>query len=165
MLCSCVCVCMCVFLQEKKRTEAALNELRRGFETEACELQCKIQRMQLVNVCFNNYSAITVRFASNTCNPECVNLSTDRRKVQEHHGERREPSVEEKDQWANTGETGWFCPFSTFCMSVSPGFCHTFSSVSPFPLCRRTSGWNRTCWRLRPKSPVCTVRWTRWRRS
>lgn len=39
---------MFVFVQEKKRTEAALGELRRGYETEVCELQCKIQRMQMV---------------------------------------------------------------------------------------------------------------------
>lgn len=36
--------------QEKKRTEAALSELRRSYETDVCELQCKIQRMQRVNV-------------------------------------------------------------------------------------------------------------------
>lgn len=36
-------------MQEKKKTEAALSELRRNYETEVCELQCKIQRMQMVN--------------------------------------------------------------------------------------------------------------------
>uniref|UniRef100_A0A671UW51 RAS and EF-hand domain containing n=1 Tax=Sparus aurata TaxID=8175 RepID=A0A671UW51_SPAAU len=35
--------------QETKRAEAALNELRRSYETDVCELQCKIQRMKLVN--------------------------------------------------------------------------------------------------------------------
>lgn len=30
---------------------------------------------------------------------------SDRRKVQEHHCERRKPGFEEEDQWANTGET------------------------------------------------------------
>uniref|UniRef100_A0A3Q2XUF3 RAS and EF-hand domain containing n=1 Tax=Hippocampus comes TaxID=109280 RepID=A0A3Q2XUF3_HIPCM len=34
--------------QEKKRGEAELEELRRTYETEVCELQCKIQRMQMV---------------------------------------------------------------------------------------------------------------------
>uniref|UniRef100_A0A3B3V035 RAS and EF-hand domain containing n=1 Tax=Poecilia latipinna TaxID=48699 RepID=A0A3B3V035_9TELE len=34
--------------QEKKQTEAALSELRRSYDTEVCELQCKIQRMQMV---------------------------------------------------------------------------------------------------------------------
>lgn len=36
------------FTQETKKTEAALSELRRNYETEICELQCKIQRMQMV---------------------------------------------------------------------------------------------------------------------
>lgn len=44
-------VSFCAAMQEKKRTEAALGELRRGYETEVCELQCKIQRMQMVK-CF-----------------------------------------------------------------------------------------------------------------
>ena len=30
---------------------------------------------------------------------------SDRREVQEHHCERREPSSEEEDQWANAGKT------------------------------------------------------------
>lgn len=38
-----------VLLQEKKRAEASLSELRRSYETEVCELQCKIQRMQMVH--------------------------------------------------------------------------------------------------------------------
>ncbi|XP_040899239.1 ras and EF-hand domain-containing protein isoform X2 [Toxotes jaculatrix] len=44
--------------QEKKRTEAALNELRRSYETEMCELQCKIQRMQMIE---EKYNSITVK--------------------------------------------------------------------------------------------------------
>uniref|UniRef100_A0A8P4KCM1 RAS and EF-hand domain containing n=1 Tax=Dicentrarchus labrax TaxID=13489 RepID=A0A8P4KCM1_DICLA len=44
--------------QEKKRTEAALSELRRSYETEVCELQCKIQRMQMIEEKYNN---ITVK--------------------------------------------------------------------------------------------------------
>ncbi|XP_042277479.1 ras and EF-hand domain-containing protein homolog isoform X1 [Thunnus maccoyii] len=44
--------------QEKKRTEAALSELRRNYETEVCELQCKIQRMQMIEEKYNN---ITVK--------------------------------------------------------------------------------------------------------
>uniref|UniRef100_A0A3Q3VJG8 EF-hand domain-containing protein n=1 Tax=Mola mola TaxID=94237 RepID=A0A3Q3VJG8_MOLML len=31
--------------RDQKRTEAALSELRRNYETEVCELQCKIQRI------------------------------------------------------------------------------------------------------------------------
>ncbi|XP_037632621.1 ras and EF-hand domain-containing protein homolog isoform X1 [Sebastes umbrosus] len=44
--------------QEKKKTEAALNELRRSYETEVCELQCKIQRMQMIE---EKYKNITVK--------------------------------------------------------------------------------------------------------
>ncbi|XP_044053011.1 ras and EF-hand domain-containing protein isoform X2 [Siniperca chuatsi] len=44
--------------QEKKRTEAALSELRRGYENEVCELQCKIQRMQMIE---EKYKNITVK--------------------------------------------------------------------------------------------------------
>ncbi|KAI3372793.1 hypothetical protein L3Q82_023252 [Scortum barcoo] len=42
--------------QEKQRTEAALSELRRRYETEVCELQCKIQRMQMIE---EKYKSIT----------------------------------------------------------------------------------------------------------
>ncbi|XP_070820690.1 ras and EF-hand domain-containing protein [Chaetodon trifascialis] len=44
--------------QEKKKAESALNELRRSYETEVCELQCKIQRMQLIE---EKYKNITVK--------------------------------------------------------------------------------------------------------
>ncbi|XP_038161249.1 ras and EF-hand domain-containing protein homolog [Cyprinodon tularosa] len=44
--------------QEKKRMEAALNELRRQYDTEVCELQCKIQRMQMIE---EKYKNITVK--------------------------------------------------------------------------------------------------------
>ncbi|TDH12898.1 hypothetical protein EPR50_G00051410 [Perca flavescens] len=44
--------------QEKQQTEAALSELRRSYETEMCELQCKIQRMQMIE---ENYKNITVK--------------------------------------------------------------------------------------------------------
>ncbi|XP_037337805.2 ras and EF-hand domain-containing protein isoform X2 [Pungitius pungitius] len=44
--------------QEKRQTEAALSELRRSYETEVCELQCKIQRMQMIEEKYNN---ITVK--------------------------------------------------------------------------------------------------------
>ncbi|XP_029296107.1 ras and EF-hand domain-containing protein [Cottoperca gobio] len=44
--------------QEKKRTEAALSELRRSYETEVCELQCKIQTMQMIE---EKYKNITVK--------------------------------------------------------------------------------------------------------
>ncbi|XP_062273847.1 ras and EF-hand domain-containing protein homolog [Scomber scombrus] len=44
--------------QEKKRAESAMNELRRTCETEVCELQCKIQRMQMIE---EKYKTITVK--------------------------------------------------------------------------------------------------------
>ncbi|XP_056889674.1 ras and EF-hand domain-containing protein homolog [Takifugu flavidus] len=44
--------------QEKKKTEAALSELQRNYETEICELQCKIQRMQMIE---EKYKSITVK--------------------------------------------------------------------------------------------------------
>ncbi|XP_051924573.1 ras and EF-hand domain-containing protein homolog [Hippocampus zosterae] len=44
--------------QEKKRGEAELEELRRTYETEMCELQCKIQRMQKIE---EKYKNITVK--------------------------------------------------------------------------------------------------------
>ncbi|XP_068422347.1 ras and EF-hand domain-containing protein isoform X2 [Clinocottus analis] len=44
--------------QEKRRTEAALSELRRSYETEVCELQCKIQKMQMIE---EKYKNITVK--------------------------------------------------------------------------------------------------------
>ncbi|KAM4615942.1 ras and EF-hand domain-containing protein [Polymixia lowei] len=42
--------------QEAKRTEAALSELRRSYETEVCELQCKIQKMQVIEEKYKNIS-------------------------------------------------------------------------------------------------------------
>lgn len=40
--------------QEKRRSEASLNELKRSYETEVCELQCKIQRMQMTEEKYKN---------------------------------------------------------------------------------------------------------------
>lgn len=44
--------------QEKIRAEATMNELKRTYETEVCELQCKIQKMQMIEEKYNN---ITVK--------------------------------------------------------------------------------------------------------
>ncbi|XP_040010397.1 ras and EF-hand domain-containing protein [Xiphias gladius] len=44
--------------KEKRQSEAALSELRRSYETDVCELQCKIQRMQMIEEKYNN---ITVK--------------------------------------------------------------------------------------------------------
>ncbi|XP_008335895.1 ras and EF-hand domain-containing protein homolog [Cynoglossus semilaevis] len=49
--------------QEKMRAEAELSEIRRDFETEVCELQCKIQKMQLIE---EKYMNITVKDQSLT---------------------------------------------------------------------------------------------------
>ncbi|CAL9708202.1 unnamed protein product [Knipowitschia caucasica] len=40
--------------QESKRAEATLSEAKRSFETEICELQCKIQKMQMVEEKYKN---------------------------------------------------------------------------------------------------------------
>ncbi|KAM3867469.1 LOW QUALITY PROTEIN: ras and EF-hand domain-containing protein homolog [Diretmus argenteus] len=42
--------------QEANRAEAALSELRSEYETELCELQCKIQRMQVIEEKYKNMS-------------------------------------------------------------------------------------------------------------
>ncbi|XP_061586009.1 ras and EF-hand domain-containing protein [Cololabis saira] len=44
--------------QEKKRAEAGLNELQRNYETDVYELQCKLQRMQMIE---EKYKNITVK--------------------------------------------------------------------------------------------------------
>ncbi|KAJ0019761.1 hypothetical protein NQD34_007330 [Periophthalmus magnuspinnatus] len=40
--------------QEKKRAEATLSDLKRSYETEVCELECKIQRMQMAEEKYKN---------------------------------------------------------------------------------------------------------------
>nr|XP_057926250.1 ras and EF-hand domain-containing protein homolog [Doryrhamphus excisus] len=44
--------------QERSRAEAELSDVRRSYETEVCELQCKIQRMQMIE---EKYKDITVK--------------------------------------------------------------------------------------------------------
>uniref|UniRef100_A0A8C7JBE5 RAS and EF-hand domain containing n=1 Tax=Oncorhynchus kisutch TaxID=8019 RepID=A0A8C7JBE5_ONCKI len=44
--------------QQAKRTEAALSELKRHYESEVCELQHKLQKMQLVSLPFDYSSLI-----------------------------------------------------------------------------------------------------------
>lgn len=92
---------------------------------------------------------------------------TDRREVQEHHCEGREPGSEEEDQRAHVGKTELgrnVCVAAA--TSLLRGHSVLYTPAFPRLLFRRTtSGWNRTWWGLRPKWPVCTVRWTRWRRS
>ncbi|XP_072289671.1 ras and EF-hand domain-containing protein [Eucyclogobius newberryi] len=40
--------------QEKKRAEASLHEMKTSYENEICELQCKIQKMQMVEEKYKN---------------------------------------------------------------------------------------------------------------
>ncbi|XP_059193477.1 ras and EF-hand domain-containing protein homolog [Centropristis striata] len=40
--------------QERKKTESTVSELHRSYETEVCELQCKIQRMQMIEEKYKN---------------------------------------------------------------------------------------------------------------
>ncbi|XP_054630884.1 ras and EF-hand domain-containing protein isoform X2 [Dunckerocampus dactyliophorus] len=44
--------------QERSRAEAELSDVRSSYETEVCELQCKIQRMQMIE---EKYKNITVK--------------------------------------------------------------------------------------------------------
>lgn len=61
-----------VLVQETKRAEAALNELRRSYETDVCELQCKIQRMKLVNISLHFHYNTTSTLWVNT--DSCVHV-------------------------------------------------------------------------------------------
>nr|XP_046243573.1 ras and EF-hand domain-containing protein isoform X2 [Scatophagus argus] len=66
--------------QEKKRTEAALSELRRSYETEVCELQCKIQRMQLIE---EKYKNITVKDESPTLKKKINELTLENQRLKQ----------------------------------------------------------------------------------
>ncbi|XP_075875726.1 ras and EF-hand domain-containing protein homolog isoform X2 [Nelusetta ayraudi] len=66
--------------QEKKRTEAALGELQRGYETEVCELQCKIQRMQMIE---EKYKNITVKDESPALRKKITELTVDNQRLKQ----------------------------------------------------------------------------------
>ncbi|KAM7017819.1 ras and EF-hand domain-containing protein [Tautogolabrus adspersus] len=66
--------------QEKKKTEAALGELRRGFENEICELQCKIQRMQMIE---EKYKNITVKDESPALKKKINELTLENQKLKQ----------------------------------------------------------------------------------
>ncbi|KAI4821114.1 hypothetical protein KUCAC02_029062 [Chaenocephalus aceratus] len=66
--------------QEKKRTEAALSELRRSYETEVCELQCKIQRMQMIE---EKYKNITVKDESPALKKKINELTLENQRLKE----------------------------------------------------------------------------------
>ncbi|KAE8292084.1 Ras and EF-hand domain-containing protein Ras-related protein Rab-45 [Larimichthys crocea] len=65
--------------QERKQTEAALSELRRSYETEVCELQCKIQRMQMIE---EKYNDITGKDESQALKKKISELTLDNQKVE-----------------------------------------------------------------------------------
>ncbi|XP_036955043.1 ras and EF-hand domain-containing protein homolog isoform X5 [Acanthopagrus latus] len=66
--------------QETKRAEAALNELRRSYETDVCELQCKIQRMKLIE---EKYKNITVNDESPALRKKINELTLDNQRLKQ----------------------------------------------------------------------------------
>ncbi|XP_060927689.1 ras and EF-hand domain-containing protein homolog [Limanda limanda] len=66
--------------QEKKRGENELNELRRDFETEVCELQCKIQRMQMIE---DKYKIITVKDESPALKKKISELTLENQRLRQ----------------------------------------------------------------------------------
>ncbi|XP_061757294.1 ras and EF-hand domain-containing protein [Nerophis ophidion] len=66
--------------QEKKRAEDDLNDLRRGYETEVCELQCKIQRMQMIE---EKYKNITVKDESPSLKKKINELTLDNQRLKQ----------------------------------------------------------------------------------
>ncbi|KAF1389244.1 hypothetical protein PFLUV_G00071430 [Perca fluviatilis] len=66
--------------QEKQQTEAALSELRRSYETEMCELQCKIQRMQMIE---EKYKNITVKDASSALKKKINELTLENQRLKQ----------------------------------------------------------------------------------
>ncbi|XP_031165053.1 ras and EF-hand domain-containing protein isoform X1 [Sander lucioperca] len=66
--------------QEKKQTETALSELRRSYETEMCELQCKIQRMQMIE---EKYKSITVKDESSALKKKINELTLENQRLKQ----------------------------------------------------------------------------------
>ncbi|CAJ1068951.1 ras and EF-hand domain-containing protein homolog isoform X1 [Xyrichtys novacula] len=66
--------------QEKKKTEAALSEVQRNFENEVCELQCKIQRMQMIE---EKYKRITVTDESPALRKKINELTLENQKLKQ----------------------------------------------------------------------------------
>ncbi|XP_022613335.1 ras and EF-hand domain-containing protein [Seriola dumerili] len=66
--------------QEKKRTEDALSELRRSYEIEVCELQCKIQKMQMIE---ERYKTITVKDESPALKKKINELTLDNQRLKQ----------------------------------------------------------------------------------
>ncbi|XP_061134801.1 ras and EF-hand domain-containing protein isoform X1 [Syngnathus typhle] len=66
--------------QEKKRGEKELNELRRTYEMEVCELQCKIQRMQMIE---EKYKNITVKDESQALKKKINELTLENQRIKQ----------------------------------------------------------------------------------
>ncbi|XP_029019663.1 ras and EF-hand domain-containing protein isoform X1 [Betta splendens] len=66
--------------QEEKRAEAALGDLRRNYETEVCELQCRIQRMQMIE---DRYNSITVRDESSALKRRIGELTLENQRLKQ----------------------------------------------------------------------------------
>ncbi|XP_077417753.1 ras and EF-hand domain-containing protein isoform X2 [Vanacampus margaritifer] len=66
--------------KEKKRGEAELVDLRRTYETEVCELQCKIQRMQMIE---EKYKNITVNDESPALKKKINELTLDNQRFKQ----------------------------------------------------------------------------------
>uniref|UniRef100_A0A3Q1H4U2 RAS and EF-hand domain containing n=1 Tax=Acanthochromis polyacanthus TaxID=80966 RepID=A0A3Q1H4U2_9TELE len=66
--------------EQKKQAEAALNELRRGYETEVCELQCKVQRMQMIE---EKYKNIAVKDESSALKKRISELTLENQKIKQ----------------------------------------------------------------------------------
>ncbi|KAG8011956.1 Ras and EF-hand domain-containing protein, partial [Nibea albiflora] len=66
--------------QEKKRTDAALSDLRSSYETEVCELQCKIQTMQMIE---EKYKNITGRDESQALKKKINELTLENQRLKQ----------------------------------------------------------------------------------
>ncbi|XP_029915164.1 ras and EF-hand domain-containing protein [Myripristis murdjan] len=64
--------------QETKRADTALDELKRTYENEVCELQCKIQRMKVVE---EKYKNITVNDESPALKKRINELTLENQKI------------------------------------------------------------------------------------
>ncbi|CAF87728.1 unnamed protein product, partial [Tetraodon nigroviridis] len=87
--------------QETKKMEAALSELRRNYETEICELQCKIQRMQMVTPSIHLSSTPPSASAdTHLCAPQIEE------KYKSITVKDESPALKRKIKRADAGETG-----------------------------------------------------------
>nr|XP_046204506.1 ras and EF-hand domain-containing protein homolog [Oncorhynchus gorbuscha] len=66
--------------QEAKRTEAALSELKRHYESEVCELQHKLQKMQLIE---DQYKNINMKDESSTLKRKINELTLENQRLKQ----------------------------------------------------------------------------------